>query len=200
MLWRKVLEKALDTTDFAWFTTVADYDDYELLKAGWGLGYRAYKRDVEREAKGLVEFWQRYAGLSEERSKRINKAILNAIEDGTWRYKEKLVRRIMKAGNVSRERAELIVKTELSNFANRVREEMYKRETSAKKFVWITERDERVCDVCKRMESMCAKGVTLDEMKSFIKMLGGRDWILHPQCRCTFVRKHFKAPRKWEFV
>lgn len=162
MMWRKVLEKALDTTNFAWFTTVVDYDDYELLKAGWGLGYRAYVRDVEKETKNLVEFWQRYAGLSDEKSRRINKAILNAIEDGTWKYKEKLVNRIMKAGNISRERAELIVRTEMSNFANRVREEMYKRNTNVKKFVWVTERDEKVCEICKRMESLCANGVTLD--------------------------------------
>jgi len=42
----------------------------------------------------------------------------------------------------------------------------------------------------------------LEELKELIKSYGGeyaREWTVHPQCRCTFVRAH--GPKKgWEKV
>ncbi len=189
--------------EFEWFTTVVDNEDYEILKRGF---HRAIKKYPKEEVlRGLVEheFWKRYAGLSEKQSEQINKILTKAIFSGKWTNKDYIVRAIMAVG-VTKQQAEMIAITELANLANRVREIAYKDYTKVRKFVWVTEKDDRVCEKCKEVERRTQGGVTIEELKAIIKEIGGdtaREYVLHPQCRCAFKRNYVKGRirmRWWE--
>lgn len=185
------MPESIIAKDFAWFTTIVDDFDAEILKAGFHKAIKKYPKKQIME--GLIDskFWEKYAGVSVEKSKQINDILLKAVLSGKWRNKDYLVRAIVSVG-VPHSQAEMIAKTELANLANRVREYSYKEWTRVQKFVWVTENDNNVCEKCKEMERRTAHGVTLDEMKKLIKEVGGetaREYVLHPACRCTFTRK-----------
>lgn len=177
-------------TEFDWFTTVVDDFDLEILKAGFHKAIKRYPKGVTM--KGLVdaEFWDKYSGLSVEKSKQINEILIKSILSGKWKDKDYLVRAVMAVG-VPENQAEMIVKTELANLANRIRELAYKEWTKVQKFVWVTERDVSVCEKCREVEGRTANGVILDELKKIIKEVAGdtaREYVVHPGCRCSFTR------------
>jgi hypothetical protein len=113
-----------------------------------------------------------------------------------------VVRRIMALG-IDRKQAEMIAVTELANFANRVREEIYKSETRVRYFRYITEDDVRVCEKCREVARRTSKGVSLERLRKIIyDVTGGeaRGYQTHPLCRCAIVRAYMKEDimQSWE--
>ncbi|MEM4458325.1 MAG: hypothetical protein QXN23_05865 [Candidatus Caldarchaeum sp.] len=189
-------EKALELAKL--FYGELDKDDAEVLKAGWQLGVKRYgKRKAVRGVVGYEE-WPAYSGLGKDKSGRINVWLWDAAFAQKTLDLEKLVSGLVERFDLDRRQAENIVRTELANIFNKMREWAYTRETGIKKFRWIAKFD--ACEKCKEVEALAAKGVSLAELKAIIKQVGGeyaREWTVHPQCRCTFTR--FRgAMRDWE--
>jgi len=186
---------------FAWFTTIVDDDDFEILKAGWHSAITRYGKE-RQEAMIDIDFWKKYAGLSDEQSREVNKVLTRVILSQQWIYKTKVIEKLMKLG-IDEKKAIMIATTELANMANKARELAYKRRTKVKKFIWVTEKDDRVCEKCKEVERLTSNGVSLDELRKIIKRVGGessREYTVHPQCRCTFTRylKDKRHLQYWE--
>jgi len=180
------------------YTTIVDDEDYEILKAGWQLGVKRY--DKESRIAGIVgyETWPEYSGIDPATSAEINAYLWDmAFKKRKFDLKE-LVKDLSKKFKLDKDQAELIVRTEMANIFNKMREWAYKEKTDVTKFVWVAKKD--ACDKCLAIAKASKRGVTLDELKELIKMHGGpyaREWTVHPNCRCTFVRKYGKKAR-WE--
>lgn len=187
--------------DGLWFTTVVDDEDEEIVKEFLHKAVQNYGR-YTTEALGQMEFWKKYAGLSVEQSEKLNGMLKWIVEKRYWKYKGYVVRKIARELGIDEKRAELIAVTELANLANYARYLAYQGETNVEKFVWVTEKDGKVCDKCKRMAELTKDGVTLDEMKVLIKEVCGdtaREFICHPRCRCSFIRKYKKVKHMLSF-
>ena len=191
----KMLTEALET-----YSTYLGPEDYEIVKAGWQLGVKRYAKG-ERIA-GIVgyEAWPGYEGLDKATSERIN-AFLWDLAFGARTLKlEDLKSQLIERFGLEDRQAENIVRTEMANIFNKMREWAYLEKTKVKKFRWVAKKD--ACEKCKAVERASIKGVTLEELKELIRSYGGeyaREWTVHPQCRCTFVRAH--GPKKgWEKV
>ncbi|MEM0375762.1 MAG: hypothetical protein QXP43_05610 [Nitrososphaerota archaeon] len=164
-------------------------EEVMVLKAGWQLGVQRYGK--ERGVAGVVgyEAWPGYAGLSKRESELINAWLWDQAFLQKTLSLEKLTEGLVRKFKIPRPQAENIVRTELANIFNKMREWAYLSEARVGKFKWVTKHD--ACEKCKEVEARTAKGVTMDELKAIIKEVGGeyaREWTVHPQCRCTFVR------------
>jgi len=182
------------------YSTVVDDNDLEIVKVGWQLGVKRYAKG-ERIA-GIVgyEVWPGYEGLDKATSERIN-AFLWDLAFGARTLKlDDLKSQLIERFGLDDRQAENIVRTEMANIFNKMREWAYLEKTKVKKFRWVAKED--ACEKCKAVEKASRQGVTLEELKELIKSYGGeyaREWTVHPQCRCTFVRAH--GPKKgWEKV
>jgi hypothetical protein len=182
------------------YSTVLDDDDLEIVKVGWQLGVKRYAKG-ERIA-GIVgyEDWPGYEGLDRATSERIN-AFLWDLAFGARTFKlDDLKSQLIERFGLDDRQAENIVRTEMANIFNKVREWAYLEKTRVRKFKWVAKED--ACEKCKAVEMASRQGVTLEELKELIRSYGGkyaREWTVHPQCRCTFVRAH--GPKKgWEKV
>ena len=200
---RRPRRKRIKKSEIEWFTTFVDEEDEEIVKAGITKAIKRYNKSDRIEGLLDYNFWKKYVGLSKERCDAINRALVDLVLSGEYLNKEKTIQKIMRAGGVDRNRAELIAITELANLSNLVRAIAYSRRTKVVKFKWVTENDDRVCEKCRRMAELTKDGVTLEEMKRLIKEVGGetaREWILHPRDRCAIVRAHEKKRimRWWE--
>ena len=182
------------------YTTVVDDEDYEILKAGWQLGVKRYGKDLRRA--GIVGYdeWLGYSGLDRATSDEINAYLWDmAFLKKKFDLKD-LVAELSEEFGLDEKQAELIVRTEMANIFNKMREWGYLEKTDVKKFVWVAKEDS--CELCKRVEKMSKKGVTLEELKAFISEVGfpySREWTVHPNCRCSFVRKSGKK-QGWEKI
>jgi hypothetical protein len=182
------------------YSTVVDNEDLEIVKVGWQLGVKRYAKG-ERIA-GIVgyEDWPGYEGLDRVTSERIN-AFLWDLAFGARTFKlDDLKSQLIEKFGLDDRQAENIVRTEMANIFNKMREWAYLEKTKVKKFRWVAKED--ACEKCKAVEKASSKGVTLEELKELIRSYGGeyaREYTVHPQCRCTFVRAH--GPKKgWEKV
>jgi len=180
------------------YTTIVDDEDYDILKAGWQLGVKRY--DKESRIAGIVgyEQWPGYEGLDRATSERIN-AFLWDMAFAKRRFGlDEIVMELKNRFGLDEKKAELIVRTEFANIFNKMREWAYKEKTEVKKFKWVAKED--ACEKCRQIAEVSKRGVTLDELKELIKQYGGpyaREWTVHPNCRCTFVRKVGRRKR-WE--
>jgi hypothetical protein len=194
----------LKKEDVNWFTFVNDSEDLEVLKSGWSKAVKNRFSGVAGARFGAIEmagFWNKYAGVTKRKSGRINgilmKAVMEKITD-----KDKIVKEIVDATGIDVKKAELIAKTELANIANEARKLAYKDRTDVKLFKYVTASDTDVCKACKDVERRTSHGATLDELENVVKFANvgaSRGLLVHPGCRCTFVRvKGEKKP--WEEV
>lgn len=189
------VEESLDIKkeDFEVFTSVLDDVDYEILKVGWSQAVKGRFGSLRDWLfSTLSHDWMGYEGLTKTQSDAVNDVIASMVEDGVVNV-NKIIEAVVDEVGIPEEKAELIVKTELANLANRVREEIYRSRTNVKKFVFKTMGDEAVCEKCSLVESMTANGVSLDDIKKIIKEVGGqyaRDYTVHPLCRCAIAAKH----------
>ena len=180
------------------YTTIVGDEDYDILKAGWQLGVKRY--DKESRIAGIVgyEQWPGYEGLDRATSERIN-AFLWDMAFAKRRFGlDEIVMELKNRFGLDEKKAELIVRTEFANIFNKMREWAYKEKTEVKKFKWVAKED--ACEKCRQIAEVSKRGVTLDELKELIKQYGGpyaREWTVHPNCRCTFVRKAGRRKR-WE--
>jgi len=180
------------------YTTVVDEEDYEILKTGWQLGVKRY--DKESRIAGIVgyEAWPEYVGIDPATSAAINAYLWDmAFSKKKFDLKE-LVKELSKKFKLDTDQAEVIVRTEMANIFNKMREWAYQEKTEVTKFVWVAKKD--ACDKCLAIAKASKRGVTLEELKELVKIYGGsyaREWTVHPNCRCTFVRKYGKKAR-WE--
>lgn len=166
-----------------------EVDDVDVLKAGWQLGVKRYGR--KRAARGVVgyEEWPGYVGLSRKESLEINNWLWDMAFTRRTLDLRKLVNGLVEEFMLDEQQAENIVRTELANIFNKMREWAYTRETGVKKFKWVAKHD--ACEKCREVELRTAEGVSLKALKAIIRKVGGkhaREWTVHPQCRCTFVR------------
>jgi hypothetical protein len=191
----KMLTEALST-----YSTYLGPEDYEIVKAGWQLGVKRYAKG-ERIA-GIIgyEDWPGYEGLDRATSERIN-AFLWDLAFGARTFKlDALKSQLIERFGLDDRQAENIVRTEMANIFNKMREWAYLEKTRVRKFKWVAKED--ACEKCKAVEMVSRQGVTLEQLKELIRSYGGkyaREWTVHPQCRCTFVRAH--GPKKgWEKV
>jgi hypothetical protein len=180
------------------YTSIISDEDYDILKAGWQLGVKRY--DKESRIAGIVgyEQWPGYEGLDRATSERIN-AFLWDMAFAKRRFGlDEIVMELKNRFGLDEKKAELIVRTEFANIFNKMREWAYKEKTEVKKFKWVAKED--ACEKCRQIAEVSKRGVTLDELKELIKQYGGpyaREWTVHPNCRCTFVRKAGRKKR-WE--
>jgi hypothetical protein len=185
---------------YEYFTTIDGVDDYMLLKTAWHRAIKRYEKTKELEVLDDSSFWNKYCGLSHETSKQINDILINAIAEGYWTDKNEIISEIVKLG-VDKKQAETIVITELSNFANRLRLEMYKN-TRVRLVKVKNENDGRVCELCKRVASATKLGVPINEIEQRIYELTNgksRGYAIHPRCRCIIIRANESPNKKhWE--
>jgi len=192
----------LDVADFKkedlLWVTYTDDEDFDVIKANWSKAVRHYG-DARYAALDQAEFWKRYSGLSQRQAQKINGIILKAVLQKNYN-REAIVNELVSKTSVDKDQADLIVRTELANIAQKAREIAYKDKTYVTKFRWDTARDQRVCEKCRKLAEMTKGGVTLDELKRLIKEVGGdsaREWLVHPGDRCRFIRVYGKK-RYWE--
>ena len=177
-------------------------DDLDVLKVGWHLGVRKYGK--RRAVAGIVgyEEWPAYSGLSREVSEQIN----NWLWDVAFRQRifdlEKLTNSLSRRFGLEKTQAERIVRTEMANIFNKMREWAYLTETGALRFRWVAKMD--ACEKCLEVEERSRHGVTMEELKALILHVGGeqaREWTVHPNCRCTFKAiRGGRGVRRWEKV
>jgi hypothetical protein len=182
------------------YSTVVDNDDLEIVKIGWQLGVKRYGKG-ERIA-GIVGYmdWPGYEGIDRATSERIN-AFLWDMAFAARRFNlDELKSQLAKRFGLDDVQAERIVRTEMANIFNKMREWAYLEKTRVKKFRWVAKAD--ACEKCKAVEAEAKGGVTLEELKEIVRKHGepyAREWSVHPQCRCTFVRA--RSPKEgWEKV
>lgn len=198
----EVSEKAGEASDLTkegvgWFTYTDD-DDWEVLKAGWSRAVKDYG-DARIGALLQTDFWRKYSGVTDRTSRRINGIIIKNV--GFRNYnKDAIVDEVVRLTGIDRNQADLIVRTEMSNLAQKAREIAYRDRTYVTKFRWETAKDQRSCEKCEALETLTRKGVDLETLKALVEKMGegsAREWVLHPGCRCKFVRAYGKK-RKWE--
>ena len=208
---REVTSGDIKKEDVMWFAGIVDDDDFEVFKAGWKILREKYSKAVKsglygagRRRRAFVElggFWSKnFAGLDEKKTTDILNILFDeAVIDGNCDAVD-LVRKIVEKTGISEQQAYTIVRTELANLANKARELAYREKTKVKKFIWKCMSDDKVCDVCRKIERATAKGVTLEELKRIIKRYGGkkaREYLPHPNCRCAIIAKR-RRRYKWE--
>jgi hypothetical protein len=191
-------EKAeIKKEEIEWFTTVEDEDDLEILKTFWNRAVKDYGDARRAGAIDLAGFWGKFEGVSQADSDKINgileRAMLFKIFD-----KDKIVDVIVDETGIDRSKAETIARTEMANLCSKARELAYKEKTNVTKFVWSAKSD--ACEVCQEIKNQAKDGVTLNQLRVIIEKVGGekaREFVAHPNCRCSFVRK-FGEKRWWE--
>lgn len=194
--------------DYNIITTVVDDYDLQILEAGFEKLYKRFARGATKYPKHVLyeallegDFWRKYSGLTAEESKKINEILVNAVLEGIYTKPELVAKRIVKTVKIPEKRALLIAKTELAYMANKARELAYKNLTKVQKFIWITERDSKVCEKCKEMAELTKDGVSLDEIKRLLKKVApktSRELLAHPGCRCSIYRYYSdKRYVKW---
>ncbi len=179
------------------FTNVEDDRDLEILKEGFSKVLKSLRLSEGLTAVLDVGFWERYAGLTKRQSDRINGIIFENILRKNLNVNS-IIDEILQKTDIDRSKAELIVRTELANIANKARELAYKDKTYVKKFVWSPMMG--ACEKCLEVAKLTKKGVSIDELKTIIKNVGGlsaRELLVHPGCRCALVRKAGRK-RWWE--
>lgn len=189
-----IVREIFKEEDEFWFTTVVDSEDAEILKKGFTNAIRLYPKKAFTVD---IDFWKKYADMDDVKIRKINDKLFELVVEGKWTKKDVVLNELMKLG-LDEKRAELIAVTELNEIANKIREKAYELYTDADYFKWITERDDHVCEKCKKLSEITKDGVELNELKKLIKEVGGetaREFVLHPKCRCTFVK--VKGKRKW---
>ncbi|MCS7118297.1 MAG: hypothetical protein NZ957_05890 [Thaumarchaeota archaeon] len=177
-----------------------DLGDFEVAKAGWHLGAKRYRK--KRALAGIVghEEWPEYEGLTKEESRRLNDWLWYQVYTQKSLSLTKLVSGVSEKFGLPYSNAERIVRTELANIFNKMREWAYETETQVAKFVWVAPPD--ACEKCTEVAKRSAAGVSIARLKRLIKEVGesqAREWTVHPNCRCTFVRKYGRQ-RGWERV
>jgi len=203
------IEKSL-VNEFENITTVVDDYDLQLLELGFQKIQRRFARWARKYPKSMVyqaliegEMWKNYKGLSKKDCEKINDILVKSILEGKYTKPELVAKRIEKEVRLPYNRALLIAKTELANMANKARELAYKSMTKVQKFVWITERDSKVCEKCKEVARRSQNGVSLEELKRIIKEVApdtARELLVHPGCRCSVYRYYpdKRYVRWWE--
>jgi hypothetical protein len=175
--------------DFSWIGIPVANEEIDVLKAVWGNAVKRHFYGLDRyEAAVEGDYWEKYAGITKRRSSRINGILLMNILNKNYK-KESIVQQIVDETGIDRDKAELIVETEMANILNFAREIAYQERTKVKKFKYVTKAD--ACDVCKEIARRTADGVSLDELKRIVKEVAedkARDYLAHPRCKCTFVR------------
>jgi len=98
---------------------------------------------------------------------------------------------------ISPEEIERIVRTESAILQLKGKELAYKeyeKEEGEQLYKWSPAYDDRMCKACNEVGVRTAKGVPLEELKKIVKettkkyypLLTPRDFIVHPQCRCSY--------------
>lgn len=190
----KVLKNIKEKTFFSWITTIANEEDYVILKSGFHKAIKRYGTE-RQDALIDIDFWMDYSGLSREKIMQVNRILTKLVLSQGWTSRSKVIRSLMSVG-LTRKQAETIARTELGNIANYTRILAYKKKTKVRLFKWKPERD--ACDVCKKIAERTKKGVTIDELKTIIKEVAGlsaREFLAHPNCRCVIVRKY--EDKRW---
>jgi len=175
--------------DFSWIGIPVANEEIDVLKAMWGKAVKTHFYGYDRyEAAVEDDYWEKYAGITKRKSSRINGILLMNILNKNYK-KDAIVQQIVDETGIDRDKAEIIVETEMANILNLARETAYKKRTKVKKFRYSVGKD--ACDVCKEIACRTADGVSLDELKKIIKEVAGekaRGYIAHPRCKCTFER------------
>ena len=175
--------------DFSWIGIPVANEETDVLKATWGKAVKSHFYGYDRyEAAAEGDYWEKYAGVTKRKSSRINGILLMNILNKNYR-KDAIVQQIVDETGIDRDKAEIIVETEMANILNLARETAYKERTKVKKFRYSVGKD--ACDVCKEIARRTADGVSLDELKKIINEVAGekaRGYIAHPRCKCTFER------------
>jgi len=209
MIRKGMIKKEL-SNEFENITTVVDDYDLQLLELGFQKIQRRFARWARKYPKSMVyqaliegEMWKNYKGLSKKDCEKINDILVKSILEGKYTKPELVAKRIEKEVRLPYNRALLIAKTELANMANKARELAYKSMTKVQKFVWITERDSKVCEKCKEVARRSQNGVSLEELKRIIKEVApdtARELLVHPGCRCSVYRYYpdKRYVRWWE--
>lgn len=178
------------TPETLWFTT-ADSSDIEIFKSAFNpitniMLFRG--TEAMSEVLNMPNFWAKYDKVSKVSSGKINASIWTNLINGVFE-KERYIQDAISVSGLPRDKAELIVSTELANTANLIKEHAYKKGgKESDRFKWLTN-NAMPCGKCQNMVSKTATGVSLSELRDLVKTLGGdsaRELLPHPNCRCTF--------------
>jgi hypothetical protein len=176
-------------------TTIDDFDT-DIVKAGWQLGVKRYAK--EPKIAGIVgyEEWEGYEGLGRDKSLGLNYFLWDMAFNKRKFDLEELKRDVVKKFGIEEKQAENIIRTEFANIFNKVREWAYIEKTKVRKFKWVAKDD--ACEKCRGVEKASKRGVSLEKLKELVKEYGGeyaREWTVHPQCRCSFIR--YSGDKSW---
>lgn len=191
----EVLKKAIET-----YSVYLGKEDEEIIKAGWQLGVKRYGKEMSIAGIVGYEEWEEYVGIPREKAISVNNWIWDKVFSKKTLDLEKLKAEMVEIFKIPESQAEAIIRTEMANIFNKMREWGYLEKTDAKYFKWVAKAD--ACEKCKRIEAMTRRGISLDELKKLIREIGGkyaREWTVHPQCRCTFVKARGRK-KSWEKV
>lgn len=90
------------------------------------------------------------------------------------------------------EQAYVVVKTEFEVMKRRAREIAFEKTEPKAQLYWDNKKDARDCEVCKEINKLTRKGVSMARLKQIVKstsesfgFTGARDLLPHPLCRCS---------------
>lgn len=165
-------------------------------------GFTVNKEELSRQiAEKLYDtiFRRKFQGISKANSDLIKDRLIEAIIDKNYDY-DKLAKEITKlAGkDYTREEAERVVRTEMQNLNNTIRENTFRNSDpeGKRKAVWISTPDYRRTHTCAKITERAKNGVTLEELKQIIKEEAdqntydeSRPWNPHINCRSNLSWK-----------
>lgn len=140
--------------------------------------------------------WKAYRDLDIELSNRVNYIITEGISKS---INPRLIRdTIMREmTDLTKNRVQTIIRTELHNIANISKEAQYRRidANNEAKYKWLSVPDHRRTTYCTRISDRTRNGVSLDELKKIIREESdlkvyspARPYQPHINCRSTFIR------------
>jgi len=166
-----------------------------VMKADDGFVGKASPNEEKLHDLEKAAFHKSFEGISEETSEKIKEYLIDASVKRIS-YSE-MINHIMELSGIDEVSADRIVRTELHEMRNKLRELAYsEKEPEETKYKWVGPTDKRTTEICKNITERSAKGVSMDELKKIVEEEGTRggfkprDWSPHINCRHTFVR-HF---------
>jgi len=160
---------------------------------------------IEKQTEGVKDmsefisdslFNKKFEGISKVISDRVKDYLVRSLTNGT--NPQVMIDHVKREKGIDAIKAETIVRTEIQALQNSVREWSYKKidPENKNKYFWLSVKDDRQSDVCKRIAEITKNGVPLDKLRETVKeesirggLDGSREWTPHPNCRSTWARK-----------
>lgn len=172
---------------------ILKFEDTLLIKARW-------EEVMEAIREGAL--WDNYEGLTKRETAQLNK-ILEREFSQPYVSLNRITEKVVKELGLSKARARLIGRTEMSAVLNKAREMDYEERDPEGEFKYkaLNPVDNRTTDCCERIVKRTVKGVSMLELKKIWKEESERfaretksdfkykrEFVAHFGCRTSYVR------------